>query len=231
MRNAKAIFIKQAVDIFKNRMVLIQFALFPVIAWVMTQFVAKADANIPDGMFVSLFATIYAGMTLTITSAGSIAEDRENKSLRLLVMAGVKPYEYLLGMVGFFLIASLFVSFVFALIGGFGVADTIKFIGAMMLGSMASLLLGATVGMLVPNQQAAAGLGMPIAMVLGFCPMVTMFNQTAERLFSLVYTQQLNLLVTNLSINMTRSLTVMLANVIVFGLLFVIAYRTKGLRG
>jgi ABC-2 type transport system permease protein len=231
MRGVTAIFVRQALDIIRNRLVLIQFAVFPAVAWVMTTFVAKADDAIPDGMFVGLFATIYAGMTLTVTAAGGIAEDREIKSLRLLVMAGVKPHQYLLGMVGCFSLASLLVSLAFAAIGGFGPTDTLRFVAVMMLGSTASLLLGATIGILAPNQQAAAGLGMPIAMVLGFSPMVTMFNEAAERLFGVVYTQQLSVVAGDLSADIGRPVIVMLANIAVFAALFALAYRAKGLRG
>jgi len=231
MSNILAVFYKQAIDIFKNRMVLIQFAVFPIVAWVMTEFVAKADAGIADSIFVSMFATIYAGMTLTITAAATIAEDRENGSLKLLVMAGVSPHQYLLGMAGVFLTASLLVSVVFALIGAFALGQAVRFCAALLLGSTASLLLGASVGMLAANQQAAAGLGMPVAMVLGFCPMVTMFNKTAERLFGIVYTQQLSLLVNDFSGDMLRPILVILANIAVLAVVFGVVYRTKGLRG
>ncbi|MCL1964449.1 MAG: ABC transporter permease, partial [Firmicutes bacterium] len=95
MRSIKAIFSKQLRDILKNRMVLIQFIVFPLVAFVFTQIVAKPNAELDDSMFVTMFAGIYAGMTVLGTTAGIIAEDRERRSLRFLVMAGVKPYQYM----------------------------------------------------------------------------------------------------------------------------------------
>ncbi|MCL2136590.1 MAG: ABC transporter permease [Coriobacteriia bacterium] len=230
MGNIYAIFVKQALDIFKNRLVLIQFAVFPVVALVMTEFVAKADANIPNNMFVTLFATIYAGMTLVTTTASAISEDRENKSLRLLVMAGVRPHQYLLGMSLTLVLASLLVSIVFALIGSFGLSTALTFIGYMLLASGASILLGSVIGMLCNNQQAATAISMPLSMVLGFSPMVTMFNERARQVLGVFYTQQLSELVNGTSTDVTQSVFIILANIAVLLIAFVIAYRIRGLR-
>ena len=102
MRSAKAIFKKQLHDVRKNRMVLIQFIMLPMMAFVMTELVAKPAADIPNSMFVTMFAAMFVGMTPLMATASAIAEDRERKSLRFLVMAGVKPHEYLLGVGGFY---------------------------------------------------------------------------------------------------------------------------------
>ncbi len=230
MRSAKAIFIKQLQDIFKNSAVLVQFVIFPFIALVMTELVAKADETIPDTMFIITFSTIFTGMTLIITTTSTIAEDRENKSLRFLVMAGVKPHEYMLGIGGVIMSASVLVTFVFALMGGFAGREFFQFVIIMLLGSVASILLGATIGILSKNQQASIGLSMPIAMILGFSPMVTMFNETVEKFFRVFYTQQINTVVNDFSANMTESILVILGNIVVLMAVFVLVYKKKGLR-
>ena len=119
MRSIKAIFIKQAKDMIKNPMVFIQFIIYPAVAFLMTELVAKSNQYIPANMFVTMMAAIFAGMALITSTAAVIAEDIERKSLRFLVMAGVKPHEYLTGIGGFLLLAGTFVSFVFGLIGNF----------------------------------------------------------------------------------------------------------------
>ena len=230
MRGTKAIFIKQTLDIFKNSMVMIQFVVFPIVAFVMTELVAKADDAIPDNMFITVFAPIFAGMSLLITTASIIAEDRERKSLRFLVMAGVKPYEYMMGIGGVILTAGLLVSVVFGVMGGFEGIVFIKFICVMLLGSVASVLLGATIGIISKNQQAATALGMPVAMILGFNPMITMFNKNAEKIFSIFYTQQVNTLINDSSVNLIKPVLIILANIAVLIVLFTLAYKKKGLK-
>lgn len=231
MSAVRAIFVKQLQEVISNHMVLPQFVVFPAMAWAMTEFVAKADDTIPDGMFVAMFATVFAGMLLTATPAGMIAEDRESGSLRLMVMAGVRAYQYLLGTLGVFLLASLLGSLSFAAIGGYNLLDASRFILVMMTASLASLLLGATLGIMAPNQQAATGLTVPVSMVLGFLPMVAMFNSGASRLFDVVYTQQLSLALGDLGASLVHPLGVMLANMAVLVVLFGLAYRTRGLKG
>jgi ABC-2 type transport system permease protein len=230
MRSIKAVFIKHVLDIFKNRVVLIQFAVFPIIAFIMTELVAKADETIPDSMFVTMFAAIFAGMILLTTTAGVIAEDKEHKSLRFLIIAGVKPYEYLLGMGGVLLSASLLVSCVFALMGGFVGREFLLFLLVMIFGSAASMLLGASIGILSKNQQAAIAISMPIAMVLGFCPIFTMFNETAKKIFSIFYTQQMSAVVSDFSTDIIIPIIIILSNIAVLTVLFTLVYKKKGLK-
>ena len=231
MRSAKAIFIKQAKNTVKNPMVLMQFIIFPAVAFIMTELIAKTSEAISINMFVTMMAAIFAGMALITTMAGVIAEDIERKSLRFLVMAGVKPHEYLLGTGGFVLLAAVIVSVIFGLIGAFSGTEFIKFQTVMIAGSASSILLGASIGMLSKNQQAATAAAMPIAVILGFTPMIASFNETVERAASILYTQQLNVIVNDFSANFTRAMTVIGINISVLLILFVVAYRKKGLRG
>lgn len=230
MRSAGAIFIKQGLDMLKNWGVLIQFIVFPVIALIFTELVAKSDPDIPDTMFITMFAVIFASMSIVVAITSVIAEDRENKSVRFLVMAGVKPHEYLLGTGGVMVAVSAVVVLVFGLMGGFSGAELATFLGVVMLGVVASTLLGATLGMLARNQQAAVAIGMPVAMVLGFGPMLATFDPNIERVFSVFYTQQVSLLANDLSGGQLRPLLVIGANIVVLAVLFGVVYRRRGLR-
>jgi len=230
MRSTKAIFFKQLLDIFKNKMVLIQFIVFPLVAFVFTEMVAKPNLDISDSMFVTMFAGIFAGMSVLSTIANFIAEDRERKSLRFLVMAGVKPYQYMLGIGGVMMAASLVVSVVFGLIGGFGGMDFVRFIVVLLLGSIASTLLGATVGIISKNQQSAAAMAMPLGMILGFTPMLALFSGTVQKIFGIFYTMQVNTLVNDFSASFAKPALIILANIVVLAVLFVLAYNRKGLR-
>lgn len=231
MRSAKAIFIKQAKDMIKNPAVLVQFIIFPAVALIMTELIAKNNEYIPNSMFTTMMASIFAGMALVTSTASAIAEDIERKSLRFLVMAGVRPHEYLLGTVGFVLLAGVIVSAVFGFTGGFAGAELAKFLTVMVMSVAASTMLGAAIGMLSKNQQAATAISTPIAMILGFTPMIANFNETVEKAASILYTQQLNVIVNDFSANFTKALTVIGVNIALLLVLFVIAYRKKGLKG
>jgi ABC-2 type transport system permease protein len=229
MRSAKAIFFKQTKDVLNNPMILVEFIIFPAIAFIMTEMVAKSNPDIPNNMFVTMMAPIFAGMALITAMAGTIAEDIERKSLRFLMMAGVKPHEYLLGAAGFNLLAGIAVSVVFALIGDFSALEFAKFLAVMILSVIASIILGASVGMLSKNQQSATALGVPLAMILGFTPMIAQFNETVEKAASVLYTQQLNIIVNDFSANFSRAMLVIGGNMAVLMIIFVLAYKRKGL--
>ncbi|MCL2216799.1 MAG: ABC transporter permease [Defluviitaleaceae bacterium] len=229
MRSVKAIFIKQTKDMTKNFSVLIMFIIFPVVAFVMTEFVARGNDDIPDTMFTTMMASIFVGMALIQSACAVIAEDREKKSLRFLVIAGVKPLSYLLGIGGVIFTAGLLSSLAFGFIGGFEQSEFLAFMAVMLSGAIASILLGATIGIFAKNQQAATGLSMPIAMVLGFGPMVAQFNEQVENVVGIFYTQQISVVVNDFSAGLTQPLTVIWINIAVLAVLFVLAYAKKGL--
>jgi len=231
MRAARTIFLKQAKDLRNNPIALLPFIIFPVVALVMTLLVARSNNDIPQNLFVTMMSAIFAGFGLLQSATATIAEDIEKKSLRFLVMAGVKPHEYLLGIGGFLLVAGAIVSLAFALIAGLTGLDMVKFLTVMIASCAASIILGATLGMLSKNQQAAAALSVPIAAVLGFTPMIAAFNTTVEKVASVLYTQQLNVIANDLSANFGKAMLVILANIVVLTVLFVFAYRSKGLKG
>jgi len=231
MRSAKAVFLKQWRDTLKNRMILLQFMMMPILAFIMTELVAKPSGDIPDGMFVMMFAAMFVGMAPLTTTAGAIAEDRERKSLRFLVMAGVKQHEYLLGVGGFVLLVCSVVSVLMGLISGYHSMELVKFILLMILGSATSILLGAAIGIFSKNQQTATAISVPVFMVFAFFPMIAQFNETVEKAASILYTQQINAMIYDLSGPGVKPMLIIIANLAAFVVLFALAYKKKGLRG
>jgi len=231
MRSIKAMFKKQSLDMMKNRMVLIQFIMMPLMAFVLTELVAKGNDDLPNSMFVTMFAAMFVGMGPLVTTAGAIAEDRERKSLRFIVMAGVKQHEYLIGIGGFVLLICVIISFFFGLIGGFSGLNLLKFTLILVLGSATSIVLGAAIGMISKNQQSATAISVPVFMIFSFCPMIAQFNETVEKVASVLYTQQINTIVNDITMSAGNPYLIILANLIIFTLLFAFAYRSKGLKG
>jgi len=257
MNSFKAVFKKQLKDFIKNPAVLIQFAIFPLLAFViniildfesmadsmmyiegMTEEIAAAMAyamndNMPN--MTTMQATMFAGMALIPVVAGFIAEDIERKSLRFLMMAGVKPAPYLLGIGGVVFLISFFTSVAFGLVGGFGGLDFFVFVAAMMSGIAGSIVLGATIGILTKNHQAATALAMPVALIFGFGPMLAQFNDNIASALRFLYTQQLNIVADYLNgvaveTPLRQSFMIMWVNVAVLGFLFAAVYAKKGLK-
>jgi ABC-2 type transport system permease protein len=174
-------------------------------------------------------------MALLPVAAGFIAEDIERKSLRFLMMAGVKPAPYLLGVGGVLYLISLLTSVAFALVGSYGGLDFLIFVTAMMSGIAGSIVLGATIGILTKNQQAATALSMPAALIIGFGPLLAQFNEGIANALRFLYTQQLNVVadrLNGLAVNtpLWQSFVIMWGNVAVLGILFAIVYAKKGIK-
>ena len=230
MRITTAIFIKQSNDIFKNMGVLVQFIVFPGMAFVMTQLVDMNLADLSDSFFISTFASMFIGMTLISASATAIAEDREKKSLCFLMMAGVKSHQYLMGVGGVFLVFTLIVGSTFAvMMTELSIVERLFMLVSLILGAIASIFFGAIIGMISKNEQSAVSLGTAVGMFMGFGPMIATFNETVRKIFSIFYT--MNFIYYDFyTTDITRQLIVLSVNIVVLAIVFAWVYRKWGLR-
>ena len=246
MRNLKAIFKKQLKSTIRNPGILFQFIVFPLLAFLMDIMMVTDFEGIPQDIadmlaanmpnMVTMQATMFAGMGLIMVIAGIVAEDIEKKSLRFLMMAGVKPGAYLLGTSSVIFVVSFFTSVAFSLISEFTGVDFWIFTASLMSGVTGSIIVGATIGILTKNQQAASGLSLPIGLLLGFGPMMAQFNDRVANALHVFYTQQLNVVAAYLTTGgvdtpLWQSFAIMWGNVAVLGVLFAIVYKMKGLKG
>lgn len=71
---------------------------------------------------------------------------------------------------------------------------------------------------------------MPVAIILAFTPMVARFNETVEKAAGFLYTQQFNVIVNDFSANFAKATLVIEGNIAVFAVLFIAAYRKRGLK-
>lgn len=232
-KRTRAVFIKQCKDTLKNKGTLIQFVMFPLLAVVFTEAIAKGQPDLADNYFVIMFSTVYAGFVPMVTLASIISEEKEMHTLRVLMMANVKPWQYLIGTGGYVFLLSAAGSCLFGLIGGYAGWDFVRFLVVMLCGVLASLLVGAAVGICSKNQMTAIALVMPVAMVAAFLPMIAMFNEKFETIAQVLYTQQINYMVADISpANMTPARFLIIgANMLVFLTVFTVAYKKGNLSG
>ena len=116
-RRVMAVFRKQLKDTLKNKEVLIQFLMFPVLSVIMSN--AMTVPDMPANFFVHMFATMYVGMAPLTCMSAVIAEEKEKNTLRVLMMSNVRGTEYLLGLGAYVVAVCMAGSLIFGLQGGY----------------------------------------------------------------------------------------------------------------
>ena len=227
MRNIMVIIRKQIKDTVKNKTILIQFILFPMMTLIM-EYAVKMD-GMPEHFFVKLFAVMYIGMAPLTCAASIISEEKEKNTLRVLMMADVKPWQYLIGIgVYVWLVCMIGAALMSGVIGG---ENRFFFLLIMGIGFIISIIAGSAIGIYSKNQMVATSLTLPVMMVLSFAPMLSMFNETIRKVSAVFFTQQLRGLFDEMSFDGfgIKNASILLVNAVIFVVFFFMAYRKKGL--
>lgn len=221
----RAILWKQMKDTLKNKTILIQFVMFPVMTLVMEH--AIEIQNMPKHFFANLFAIMYVGMAPLTSIAAIISEEKEKNTLRVLQLSNVKAPEYLLGNAIYIFLMCMVGSLVIGLAGGYQSEQLFSFLLIMAVGHMISILLGAAIGVYSKNQMSATSLTVPVMMIFSFLPMLSMFNETIAKVAKIVYSQQLHLLLQDIPYPelSLQCLTVLFFNAVLIFAIFIMAYR------
>lgn len=229
MRNICAVFSKQLKETLKNKSILIQFLMFPVMAFVMEN--AIVLENMPEHFFVKLFAVMFVGMAPLTCMSSIISEEKEKNTLRALMMSNVKPFEYLVGVGVYVWLMCMAGSTVFAVCGGYEGTNFCVFMLIMAAGVLLSEFTGAVIGVFCKDQMSATSVTVPVMMVFSFLPMLSMFNESIEKIARITYSQQISILINGLGNAdvQPESILVIALNFAVSAVLFIVAFRKKGL--
>ena len=227
MHNIGVIIKKQIKDTLKNKTVLIQFVMFPVLTLIFENAIDIPD--MPELFFTKLFSVMYMGMAPLVAVASIIAEEKEKNTLRVLTMANVKAWEYLAG-IGIYVWA-------ICMAGAGVMATTLSsgdipfYLGVMAAGFIISIAIGACIGIIASNQMAATSLSLPVMLIFSFMPMLTMFNDKIEKIAGIFYTQQIRELLGNMTFDgiKTETMLVVAVNALLALSLFFAAFKRKGL--
>lgn len=227
MRNVLIIIKKQFRDTLKNKTVLIQFVLFPIMTLIMEHAI-ELD-GMPECFFTKLFSVMYIGMAPLTTVAAIISEEKEKNTLRVLMMANVKPWQYLTG-VGIYV-------WILCMAGALVMATGLErqliffYLAVMGTGFMISVILGGCVGIFAKNQMSATSIVIPVMAILSFGPMLAMFNETLEKVVRFIYTQQLKGFLDGMSFECIKgeSVGIVLVNACLLMALFFLTFKRRGL--
>ena len=227
MNNVLAVISKQMKDTFKNKAVLIQLVMLPVLAMVMEQVIRPE--GLPELFYTKLFAAMYMAMAPLTAVASIIAEEKEKNTLRVLMMSNVKPGQYLTGVGAYVWIVSMIGSILFAV--SLHAADIPFFFLVMGVGFIISIVMGAVIGIGSKNQMSATSLGTMVMCVLSFIPMLSMFNEGIKRVANFLYTQQARFLLDAMSFTEIKwdGAAILAANAVLTVALFFAIFRKKGL--
>lgn len=229
MRHVAAIFDKQCRDTFKNKTVLIQFLMFPLMTIIMEN--AVSMDGMPEHYFAKLFAAMYIGMAPLACTASIISEEKEKNTLRVLLMSNVRPVEYLFGVGGYVWLMCMCGAGVIAAAGGFTGKELSAFLLVMAVGSLTSLFIGAAIGTWSKNQMMATSVTVPVMLVFAFGPMLSMFNETISKVARFTYSRQMSLLMEQLGhMDVTAECAaVICGNIALAAVAFGWAYKKCGL--
>lgn len=228
-RKVAAVFEKQVKDTLKNKIILVQFVMYPILAVIMQNAIQLED--LPKNYFVILFATMYIGIAPLTSIASIISEEKENNTLRVLFMANVRGREYLLGVGAYIFLICMLGGSVFAFAGRYKGFEFGLFMCIMALGILISIVVGAVIGIFSKNQMAATSIAVIVMALIAFLPMIAMFNETIAKVSKFTYSQQLNNMMNHigeLSIGF-HNIGMIGVNLLVAISLFIIAYRRYGL--
>ncbi|MDK2808600.1 MAG: type transport system permease protein [Clostridiales bacterium] len=228
-RKIYAIFLKQAKDTLKNKAILIQFILFPVLAIIMDHSITLP--NMPKHYFVFVFASMYVGMAPLVSASSIISEEKQGNTLRVLMMSNIRACEYLIGEGLLILFACTLGTFVFAAEAGYTGSKLVEFIALMLLGILISIFLGFGIGAWCSNQITATSLTVPFMMLLSFVPMIATFNATVEKYAFFLYTQQISASINPLTPkgDSFSSFVILFLNAGAALLIFTFAYKKRGI--
>ena len=227
MHNIGVIIKKQLKDTLKNKTVLIQFVMFPVLTLIFENAINIPD--MPELFFTKLFSVMYMGMAPLVAVASVIAEEKEKNTLRVLTMANVKAWEYLAG-IGIY-VWTICMAGAGVMATTLSLGDIPFYLGVMAAGFIISIAIGACIGIIASNQMAATSLSLPVMLIFSFMPMLAMFNDKIEKIAGIFYTQQIRELLGNMTFDgiKTETMLVVAVNALLALSLFFAAFKRKGL--
>jgi len=226
INHIKAIFIKQIKDSLKNKLVLVVFFMFPILALVFKGIVSDTEFD----LIMPSFMTMNTVMIPIIFMSSIISEEKEKKTLRMLIMSNIKAWEYLVGVGLCVFLLALISTLVFLVIVPFTIKETAVFIVSSIIGITFSLIIGAILAILSKNQMSVGPITAPVSMAIGLLPMFSAMNSKIETFAKIFYSYYVRQSFVTHTLNFgINGWLILLVNFALLISSFIILYRIKGL--
>lgn len=168
----KAILIKESQDIRKNTNVIYMY-LLPIVLTILWE---RFIPGMPEGFalgFGLMFLVVMAGMYVP---SMIIAEEKEKKTIEVLLLSPATPVEVFIGKGLLTFILIIITAIILIFISGNQLANLSLILLATALTSIFSIFLGMMVGLLAQNQMATGVIGLPVYLILLLVPQFAMMG-------------------------------------------------------
>jgi len=182
-----ALYLKQMKNFGYNMFILIGFILAPGIAFLFSRLI-PVPGMIGFALSMSLLMNIVFGGANTMCVL--IAEEKEKNTLNVLITSTVSAIDFLLSNALAALTMTVVVNVIIYFICGAYMISFPLYIFVTSLSGLASIVLGAVVGLLSKNQLSASTIVTPFALVLILIPMLVMFIPMLKKIADVLFSQQ-----------------------------------------
>jgi hypothetical protein len=224
-RRIKAVFKKQFLDKGGLRAALFQVMFYPVLLFM---FSLSGEKESTVALVLSL-APMLIGSSPMLLVYNIVREDKNSGTLRALMLASVKPIEYMIGISAFLITITTCSSIVIGMIGELGGFSLVQFVISSMMGSTLTVMLGCALSLRKNSKTNAIMLINVISVINGFIPMLEMFYPSIYKVTKFWYTQQVkNIILSIYSKDYSEfsfSFAMIFINLIVFIGAFLLIYR------
>jgi ABC-2 type transport system permease protein len=226
-RRIKTVYGKQLRDLTKNPTLLISFIVLPLLGFSFS----KMDVSPEEfRMMMRLYLPMYVSMCGLLGTGSTMAEEKEKNTLRVLMMSNVKPAEYMASICLFVLTIQFFGVAYFIYLGGFHGIEVLRTTIVVLLGSLCTMVLGSTIGLIAKSQMNANSYLTPVVLVVGILPALAGINRDLYPIVKYIYSTQMSEAMSNISKPVTlETIMIMLANMAVFLVIFVRVYKKNRL--
>lgn len=228
LRRSMAIFKKQIFDTAYNRSTLIQFLIFPLMTLIF-QFAPIGDGIETKMQIVMLMSSVFTGMIPIIIINNIIQEDKRTGAMRMLILANVKPIEYLIGVTLYIVCISFLLALLIGVIAGLAFVDLLYYVACMLLGIVTTLILGSAVACQAGNSAYASLFVTLLSMVNGFLPIFTSLYPATRVILRYWYTQQVTDMIGDIAdgyfLNIPNRLFIVGVHLLLFLVLFFFSFR------
>ena len=205
MRNTLAVFCKQWLDSSTVKSIVVQVLFYPAIL-LLFSFGDSFREESTHLAVLSAIAPVFIGSSPMLTVNSLIRDDKYSGALRALLLASVRPKEYMTGICLFMLVISAITSVLIGLTGGLPLQALPLFILAMTLAALLTVLLGCAASLKGANISNAAVLLSVFSLVNGMLPILETVYPAIHVITRFWYTQQIKDIIVNLCAGHTESL-------------------------
>lgn len=238
MNRFSAILYKELHDFGKNKNILIM-ALMPIgFGWIYSRiFLGEGKADINETLQI---LNLVIGMSFIMTSLFSlgmaIAEEKEKKTMRTLLLSGVTPLEFFFGKAFPVIVSSILINVALFFMMGLDMTYFATYFAVSSLIVLVMTIFGAVLGIISPNQMTTGVYGMPMMLLFFLLPMLAIMDDSFQIFADIVPTNMLNLIL-QIQINNPNPDVWLIASkyLVILGwfllslIVFTIAYRKVGI--